>query len=339
MKAILLTKIGIAENLIYKSISTPHPAKNEALIKIKYCGLNHLDLLIREGKRPGPKSFPHILGSEIVGMVKLVNSKNTAVKIGDTVAVYPWTFCGKCKQCLSGNENICDDGGTIGRTSWGGYAQYVVVPVQNLVKIPQNLSMDKVCAVTLTGATAIHLIGRAKIKDKSRVLITGATGGVGTFVIQLLKKRQCTIIAATSRKNKMSSLKKLGVDEVVLTDKLKEQISTLYPLGIDYVIDMMGGNIWSDAIELLTKNGTLVFCATTLDGLGTVNIGSAFSRQVNILGSYGGTLADLEEALILLKKGAIKPVIDSVYSLEKIKIASEKMQNRKLFGKVLLKIR
>lgn len=337
MKAVLLTKIGTVGNLIYKPIGTPHPAQNEALIKIKYCGLNHLDLLIRKGKRPGPKSFPHILGSEIVGVVEAVKSKNTTVKIGDTVTVYPWTFCGKCKQCLSGNENICDTGGTFGRTCWGGYAQYVVVPVQNLVKIPQKLPLDKVCSITLTGTTACHLIDRAKIKERSSVLVTGATGGVGTVVIQLLKYRKCTIIAATSNKNKIKSLKELGTSKVVLTDKFKEQIRKIYPAGVDYVIDIMGGTVWSDAVEFLAKNGTMVFCATTLDELGTVNIGSAFSRQINILGSYGGRLQDLKEALILLKKGVIKPVIDSVYPLSRTRTALEKLENQKLFGKIMLK--
>ncbi len=338
MKAVLLTNIGISGNLIYKSIDTPQPAKDQVLIKVKYCGLNHLDLLIREGKRPGPKSFPHILGSEIVGEIKLVNSKNTAVNIGDTVAVYPWTFCGKCNECSKGYENICDQGGTLGRTCWGGYAEYVTASIHNLVKIPKSLSLDVVCASLLTATTAYHLLDRAKVKNSSTVLVTGATGGVGTFVIQLLKNRKCTVIAATSHKEKIKLLQALGVSEIVSTDKFKEQVRKIYPRGLDYVIDIMGGTVWSDAVELLTKNGTLVFCATTLDGLGTVNIGSAFSRQINILGSYGGSLQDLKEALILLKKGTINPVIDSVFPLPKAKDALEKLAGQKAFGKIILKI-
>lgn len=338
MKAVLLTNIGISGNLIYKSIDTPQPAKDQVLIKVKYCGLNHLDLLIREGKRPGPKSFPHILGSEIVGEIKLVNSKNTAVNIGDTVAVYPWTFCGKCNECSKGYENICDQGGTLGRTCWGGYAEYVTASIHNLIKIPKSLSLDVVCASLLTATTAYHLLDRAKVKNSSTVLVTGATGGVGTFVIQLLKNRKCTVIAATSHKEKIKLLQALGVSEIVSTDKFKEQVRKIYPRGLDYVIDIMGGTVWSDAVELLTKNGTLVFCATTLDGLGTVNIGSAFSRQINILGSYGGSLQDLKEALILLKKGTINPVIDSVFPLPKAKDALEKLAGQKAFGKIILKI-
>lgn len=338
MKAVLLTEIGTSGNLIYKSIDTPRPAKDEVLIKVKYCGLNHLDLIIKQGKRPGPKSFPHILGSEIVGEIKLVNSKNTAVKIRDTVAVYPWTFCGKCQECLKGHENICDQGGTLGRTCWGGYAEYVTAPIQNLVKIPKNLFLDAVCVSLLTATNAYHLLDRAQVKKGSTVLVTGATGGVGTFVIQLLKNRKCTVIAATSHIEKVKLLQTLGVSEIVSKDKFKEHLRKKYPGGLGYVIDIMGGDVWSDAVEVLAKNGTLVFCSTTLDGLGTVNIGSAFSRQINILGSYGGSLQDLKETLILLEKGMIKPVIDSIYPLSKAKEALEKLADQKAFGKIILKV-
>lgn len=338
MKAVLLTNIGLSDNLIYKSIDTPQPVKDEVLIKVKYCGLNHLDLLIKQGKRPGPKSFPHILGSEIVGEIKLVNSKNTAVKTADIVAVYPWTFCGKCKECSKGHENICDQGGTLGRTCWGGYAEYVTASIQNLIKIPKSLSLDAVCASLLTATTAYHLLDRAQVKKGSTVLVTGATGGVGTFVIQLLKNRKCTVIDATSHKEKIKLLQALGVSEIVSTGKLKEHLRKKYPGGIDYVIDIMGGTVWSDSIDMLAKNGTLVFCSTTLDGLGTVNIGSAFSRQINILGSYGGSLQDLKEALILLEKGMVKPVINAVFPLLKAHEALEKLANQKAFGKIILKV-
>lgn len=320
MKAVLLTKIGKSGNLLYKSVEKQIPLKNEALVKVKFCGLNHLDLLVRQGKRLGPKIFPHILGSEIVG--ELEN--------GDMVAVYPWIFCGKCLQCKSGNENICDNGGTIGRTSWGGYAEYVVVPVQNLIKIPKSLSPAKACAAILSSTTAYHLVERAKIKNNALVLVTGATGGVGTALIQLLKIRKCKVVCSSSHSRKKRFLKDLGADFVVPMDKLEREI--------DYVIDLMGGNVWSKGVELLAKNGTMVFCGTTLEEEGKINIGWAFSRQINILGSSGGTIKDLKAVFRLLKKGLLKPVIDSTFALKKAELALRKLENQKAFGKILLAI-
>ena len=326
-KAALLRKTGKKAAISLSSVAMPEPGKDEALVRVIYCGVNHLDLLVKQGKRAGPTNFPHILGSEIVG----------TIDSGDNVAVYPWTFCGKCRLCRSGNENICDRGGTIGRTSWGGYAQYVVVPKRNLIKLPRNSPLKSICAVTLAGTTAHHLINRARIKNKSTVLVTGATGGVGTAAIQLLKRKFCTVIATTSHKKKTSFLKKQGVDIVVDTRNFVKTVRGKYPQGIPYVIDIMGGRVWSSAAEVLAKNGTMVYCATTLGGPGLINIGSAFSRQINLLGSYGGTRKDLPAVIQLVKKGTLKPIIDSVYSLENANEALTKLENQEIFGKILIK--
>ena len=327
MQAAVISKIGNLKYLSLKEISPPQPAYNEALIEIEYCGLNHLDLFIIEGKRPGPKNFPHILGSEFVGKI---------VHTGEKVAVYPWTYCGKCEQCKKGNENICDSGGTFGRTRWGGYAQFATVPIKNLVKIPDDLSSKLVCASVLSSITAYHMTKRAEIRDNSTVLITGATGGVGSSAIQFLKNKQCKIICSTSHKEKILKLKKLGVDFVVNINNLLSEVKKIAPDGVDYVMDIMGGNIWSQGVELLVKNGTLVFCSTTLDDPGLVNLASSFSRQINILGSYGGTIQDLKEVINLLQKGVIKPVIDSVYPLNEVNSALSRLGQQKSFGKILI---
>lgn len=311
MKAVLLTGIGGVEKLKVSEVNIPEPKSNEVLIKVLFCGVNHLDVLIRSGKRPGPTSFPHILGSEIVGQA--VN--------GDKVAVYPWTA----------------DGGTIGRTSWGGYAQFVTVPKKNLVKIPAGLKLEEVCALTLAGTTAYHLIERGKIENKSRVLVTGATGGVGTAVIQILKSKECEIICSTSHKNKTPLLKKIGAGRIVSAKNMVSEIKKLYPYGIEYAIDLVGGSVWSEAIELLSKNGTMIFCATSKEEKGELNIGSVFSRELNILGSSGGTLENLQAVLSLLRKGILKPVIDSILPLKDAAVAHQKIENQQMFGKILLK--
>ena len=144
MKAIGLTKLGKINNLKIISIDVPKPKKGEALIKILYCGINHLDLLIAQGKRVGPKTFPHILGSEIVG----------ETKDGDKVAVLPWIFCGRCKQCKNGFENICDNGGTFGRNQNGGYAEYIAVPKKNIIS--SIVMFGIVCVISGASFTGIY---------------------------------------------------------------------------------------------------------------------------------------------------------------------------------------
>lgn len=338
MKAVLLNKIGSYKDLTYSSIYVPTLRENEALVKVRYCGVNHLDLHIINGSRPGPKKFPHILGSEIVGMVEKMEGHSKTMKAGDTVSVYPWIFCGKCRQCRLGCENICDNGGTFGRTRWGGYAQYVTVPLKNLVKLPLLVSLGKVCAITLAGTTAYHLVQRANIPKNVPVLVTGASGGVGTAVIQLLKQKGCRVICTTSKKSKQYLLKKIGVNMVIPTQKIKAEIKKMYPHGMEYIIDIMGGSVWSTGVEILAKGGTLVFCATSLLELGQVNISSAFTRQVNILGSYGGTIKDWQAVLKLVEKKILQPQIDSVYPLKNALPALKKLDKQQAFGKILLEI-
>lgn len=337
MKATILTDIGDNNKLVFTEVKTPKILPEHAIVKVIYCGLNHVDILIRQGKRPGLKKFPHILGSEIVGEIAEIKSQDNDFKVGDNVAIYPWTFCGSCKQCKLGNENICDEGGTIGRTEWGGYAEYVLVPVRNLIKIP-NLPADKVCAVLLAGSTAFHLIERARIKDHSAVLVTGTTGGVGTIVIQLLKAKKCMIICVTSHPNKKDRLKKLGAKYVISTSNITQQIKKNYPNGIEYVIDIVGGSIWTETVKTLGKNGTIVFCSTSQEELGEIDIGAAFARQLNILGSYGGTRENLANVIKLFQKGIIDPVIDSIFPLKEAASAHQKIEDQKVFGKILLSV-
>lgn len=305
MQAAVMTGIGGVNKLKFTSLDSTSPKKDEVLIKVLYCGVNHLDVLIRAGKRPGPTSFPHILGSEIVGEVG-----------GQKVAVYPWIA----------------DGGTIGRTSWGGYGEYATVPKRNIIKIPAGLKLEEVCALILAGTTAHHLVERAKIKNGSGVLITGATGGVGTALMQILKNKQCQIIAATSHKNKIPLLKKLGADQVILTKNMVSQKD------LQYAIDLVGGSVWSKVLETLGKNGTMVFCATSKEEKGEVNIGSVFARQLNILGSSGGSLKDLKQVMDLLRRGVLKPVIDSILPLKDAAAAHQKIYKQQIFGKILLRL-
>ena len=338
MYALLLTDIGDRYTFHYANVSIPHIRQGEALVKVSYCGINHLDLLIASGKRHGPEKLPHVLGSEIVGTVhKIENDSKIRIKKGDLVVVYPWTFCGSCNQCLNGNEQMCDAGGTIGRTIWGGYAEYVRVPVTNLVKLPDGIPVHSACAITLAGTTAHHLIRRAGVRKKSTVLVTGATGGVGLLVIQLLKQMHCTIVAVTSSAQKGERLRQIGVDTIINTDKLVEQSTRLFPNGFDHVIDIMGGDIWSESVKVLAKGGSMSFCSTTLDGPGAVHIGNAFAREINIHGSYGGTKKDLHVALELLQQGVLAPVIDSMVSLKNAATALEKLQSKRVFGKVIVK--
>jgi D-arabinose 1-dehydrogenase-like Zn-dependent alcohol dehydrogenase len=337
MQALFLKSIGENYNLEYIFTDKPSLGKDHALIRVAYCGMNHLDFLIATGRRTGSKKLPHILGSEIVGEIRSIGKNKDGFKKRDKVCIYPWTYCGSCPSCKQGNIQICDKGGTIGRTTRGGYAEYVSIPIHNLVKIPDELSLKNVCSITLSGTTAYHLIRRADIPDKSLVLVTGATGGVGVLLLQMLKQKKCTVVVITSSKVKINKLKKLGVHDILMLHDFPDNIKKKYPARFSYIVDIMGGKVWSGCIEMLAKNGRISFCSTSLEDMGTVHVGSAFSREIKIIGSYGGTMDDLKATIELLKKGSLQPVIDSTVPLKNAQLALAKLQNREIFGKILLK--
>lgn len=251
MKAVVFNEIGATNVLTHTALETPQPKADEALVKILYCGINHLDILIRQGKRPVPQVF---------------------------------------------------------------------------------------LAVTLAGTTAHHLIERAGLKEKSTALVTGATGGVGTALIELLKQKQCTIIAATSDEKKKKELEAIGVHHVVSTKTMVEEISKLFPQGIQYAFDLVGGNVWSNALKTLGKNGTITFCATNLEENGEIEIGKTFVKQLNILGSYGGSKNDLEAVIKLVENGTLKPVINNILPLKDAIKAHEIIEQQNVFGKILLQV-
>ncbi len=334
MKAAVIEKIGSVPSFV--DLSLPGIKSGQILVKVVYCGINHLDFLIQQGKRPGPKAFPHILGSEIVGIVE--NSSSGSFKKNDKVAIYPWTYCGKCTQCNSSNPQLCDTGGTIGRTTAGGYAEYIAVDEHNLVKLSEGADLQAVAAVVLAGTTAVHLIQRASISPQSLVLVTGASGGVGQCVIQLLKNMECTILATSSTTDKYYLLQKAGVSKMYSVTHFAEELKQDYPDGVDFVIDIMGGSVWSQALTTLKKNGTMSYCATTLDGNGSIPIGLSFSMQWNIHGSYGGSIDDMKTCIRSVQEKKVIPVIDSIFPLNEAANALQRIESKKAFGKVLLSV-
>lgn len=337
MRAVLLNGIGGIDQLHAGQIELPKPKKNEASIRVLFCGVNHLDLHIRAGRRPGIPSFPHILGSEIIGDIVDVPAEKTAFNKGDRVAVYPWTFCDNCSLCRNDSEQICDRGGTIGRTQWGGYATHVTVSVKNLIKLPRDLSPEAACAVTLVGPTAYHLIRRANIPHNATVLLTGATGGVGMVALQILKKMKCRVICATSHAEKSAQLLSSGAWKIVPASSVSEDVLRIVPEGVSHAIDLVGGPVWTQSVQSLAKHGTLVFCATSKDDPAQISLNSSFARELTILGSYGGSRKDLAATLQLLQRGDIQPVISNVHGLSDAAKAHDDLEWQRNVGKILLR--
>lgn len=342
MKAIVYETQGGPEVLRYKDVPEPQIGPYEVLVRVRACALNHLDLWLRMGLPNLPVPLPHIPGSDIAGEVAKIGDKVTNVKVGERVLLQPGISCGQCASCLCGQDSMCPTYTLFGQGVDGGCAEYVKSPAVNCVPIPEKLSFEEAAAFPLVSLTAWHmLIGRAKLQPAETVLVLGAGSGVGSAAIQIAKAAGARVIATAGNDAKLEKARELGADAVInhTTQKIADEVKRLTNRrGVEVVFEHVGQATWDSSIRSLAVGGRLVTCGATTGFDGAINIAYLFTRHLTILGSFMGSKAELLSALELLRRGLLKPVIDVVMPLEKCAEAHIRMENRELFGKIVLTV-
>src|SRR3989344_4801231 len=206
MKAVYFEKFGGPEVLKYGEIPTPKPKKGEALIKVKACALNHVDVHVRRGLIKIP--LPHIPGCDVSGTVQKIKGKSKFL-VGDEVIINPSIPCGECRQCKKGKN--CEIVTIFGYGTQGGYAEYVTAPLEQLYQKPKNLSFVEAAAFPLTFLTAWRMLKtRANIQKGETIFIWGASGGLGAAAVQIAKYLGVYVIVATKSSFSESMLKPHG---------------------------------------------------------------------------------------------------------------------------------
>lgn len=341
MKAVIFNEHGGVEKLIYTDVAEPKIGSEEALIKVKACALNHLDIWTRQGMPGAQIPLPHILGCDIAGEVVEINSQNIKIKPGTRVLVSPGISCGNCKWCHENWDSLCDQYKITGFQVDGGYAQYAKVPARNLIPVSDRYSFEEWAACPLVFVTAYHmLVTRAQLKEGETVLVQAAGSGVGSAAIQIAKHLKARVITTVGSNDKEALARKLGADEVInykTSDFAKETRSLTNNQGVDVVFEHIGGDTFTKSLACLSKRGRLVTCGATSAPSTQIDLRFLFVRQFSLLGSYMGAKAELDEAVKLLEKGICKPIVDTVFPLKDARNAHEHMLNRKNFGKIVLK--
>lgn len=338
MKAIRIHEFGGPEALRYEEVADPKPRKDQVLIRVKAVAMNHLDLWVRKGL-PGVK-LPHILGSDIAGEVVEVGEYVNDVKPGQRVLIAPMHFCNHCTQCVAGRQNMCREFTVLGNAVDGGDCELITVPEVNVIPVPDNLGFVEAASVPLVFVTAFHMLtGRASVRPGNTVLVLGANSGVGIAAIQVAKLFQATVIATAGTEEKMAKARVLGADHVI--NHYKQTISDevrkiTHREGVDIVVEHVGPATWEHSLKSLKPGGTLVTCGATTGPQVGMDLRFVFSRQLSILGSYMGTMSELNEVLKHVFSGRLKSVVDRVFPLNQIRAAHEYMENSEMFGKIVL---
>jgi NADPH:quinone reductase-like Zn-dependent oxidoreductase len=337
MKAVILNEYGGPDRLLYEDVEPPRIGPGEVLIKVKACGINYIDFLVRKGTLQVP--LPHILGVDSAGLIEELEETEGLHK-AEKVLVNPRMSCGRCQHCLNGDEGLCSSYKLMGVHTYGGYAEYLKAPRENVIPIPESLSFEEAAAIPGVFVAAWHmLVAKARLSIGEDVLIVGATGAIGTAAVQIAKLCGARVLAVGRSDEKLAMARKLGADETMDSSKenFDESVKRITSgKGADVVVDIVGATTWRQSLNSLAKNGRLVTCGFTSGFLSEVDIGQIYLNQLSIIGSTGGNRIELLKILELAKEGKLTPPIFKVLALKDAPKAHKIMDRGENLGKVVL---
>jgi NADPH:quinone reductase-like Zn-dependent oxidoreductase len=341
MKAVRFHFHGGPEVLHYEDAPDPVPAAGEALVRVRACALNHLDLWERRGLPRVTIPLPHISGSDVAG--EIVEARAIGIARGQRVMLQAGVSCNRCRACLSGRDNECPRYEVLGyRNHPGGYAEYVKVPVQNLVPIPDSIDFVHAAAFPLTFVTAWHmLVTKAQVARGDDVLVLAAGSGVGQAAIQIAQLHGARVFATAGSPDKLERARALGASATIDHHRqdIVEEIKRLTnKRGVDVVIEHVGEATWAKSVRVLARGGRLVTCGATTGTKGALDLAALFSKQLSIQGSYMGTKGELLAASDHFFAGRLMPVVDRTFPLADAAAAQERLETSGQFGKIVLEV-
>ncbi|WP_038045587.1 zinc-binding dehydrogenase [Thermus caliditerrae] len=342
MKAVVMEARGGPEVLKAMEVPTPEPGPKEVRIRVKAAALNHLDVWVRKGVASPKLPLPHVLGADASGVVDAVGPGVTAFAPGDEVVVNPGLSCGHCERCLAGEDNLCAKYEILGEHRWGAYGEYLVVPEVNLLRKPPNLSFVEAAAIPLTFLTAWQMVvDKLGVRPGEDVLVMAAGSGVSVAAIQIAKLFGARVIATAGSEDKLRRAKELGADETVNythPDWYKEVRRLTGGKGADKVVDHTGALYFEGVIRATANGGKIAIAGASSGYEGTLPFAHVFFRQISILGSTMGSKSRLFPILRFVEQGRLKPVVGQVLPLEAAAEGHRLLEERRVFGKVVLEV-
>lgn len=341
MKAVYFNEHGGPDKLIYGDLPEPAIGPTEVLVRVKAAAMNHLDLWTRRGLPGREVRMPHVSGSEGSGDVVRIGSGVDNVKEGDAVIITPPYSCNRCEYCFSNQDSLCLQYGMLGVKRHGCFAEYVAAPAQSLYPLPSNLSYEEAASIPLVFITAWHmLVFRARLRPGEDVLVQAAGSGVGIAAIQIAKLFGARVFATASTQEKLDKAKALGAD-ILINYKEKNFAHEIRSItgkrGVDVIFEHTGAEQWEKNLLALARGGRLITCGATSGPNVGLDLRHVFSRQLSIIGSYMGGKQDFLDVFRFVAQGKLKPVIDSIFPLSELRKAEEKMEDRNVFGKIVIR--
>jgi NADPH:quinone reductase-like Zn-dependent oxidoreductase len=346
MLAAVVREHGGVDRVRVEKVPRPEPmGAGNVLVRVRACGLNRLDLFARRGLTgPGlkPRHLPFISGVDIAGEVAQVGGDAAGWTPGDRVVVYPAVSCGECRDCERGEQTMCKGYRIIGEHDDGGLAQFCLVPAKNLESIPEHVPFETAAALPAAYTTAWRmLVTVGRLEPQDRVLVLGASGGVGTAAIQIARRAGALVIALTSGEEKARRLMAAGVNAVIDRDKEDLEASVMRLTGnrgVDVIVNPVAGPSWRAAVRSLAPGGKMMLCGATAGDAPEVSVREIYQSHRQILGAPLGNRSDFRAVLDLAWRGELSPLIDRVLPLEQIAWAHTLLEGNQVVGKLVIAI-
>jgi NADPH:quinone reductase-like Zn-dependent oxidoreductase len=318
----------------------PVAGPDDAIVRVRACALNHVDMLLLDGRFPPPEGLPHVNGCEVAGTVETVGERVTGLATGQRVVVFPGLSCGACEYCLRGERTVCVRYGYIGAHKDGGYAELVRVPAVNVLPLPERLSFEDGAALPLAMLTSWHaLLAKANVQPGQTVLVHAAGSGVGSAAIQIARLCGARVMTTVGSDDKIEFARGLGADHVVnyrTQDFVEEAKRWTGKRGVDVVVEHIGGETFEKSIHALTRLGILVSIGSHDTHWGRVDLRHLYSKNLRLVGTNLGSIPELRTVLAHVVAGRLHPVIDRAFPLEDARAAVQHVLDRRNKGKVLL---
>jgi NADPH:quinone reductase-like Zn-dependent oxidoreductase len=332
MRAVVLRQHGGLENLqLIEDHPKPRAAEGHVVIRVRASSFNYHDVFTVKGM-PGIKvPLPIVIGLDMAGEIAELGPGVTAWKIGERVLVNP----------------VNKKKGLMGEMLDGGMEEFCLIAADQLIHIPNSVSFEDAASLPVAYGTAHRmLVTHNTVKQGDRVLILGASGGVGTASVILSKLLGAEVIACASSPEKMEKLKQMGADEAInytevdfsrwAVERYGKPQRRSYEGGVDVVINFTGGDTWQPSLKCLKRGGKLLVCGATAGHDPVEDLRYIWTFEINIVGSNSFYDDDLAGLMTLIREGRMKPVIDKVLPLDEAAAGLRLIQDRKVIGKVVV---
>jgi zinc-binding alcohol dehydrogenase/oxidoreductase len=328
VRAVRIHEDGGPEVLVLEEAPDPVAGPGEVLVRLRASALNHLDVWIRKGLPSVPK--PRILGADGAGVIEALGEGVSGFEPGQRVVLNPGIEAG------GGRIQV------IGEHGDGTNSELIAVPATNVHPIPDGLSFEEAAAFPLVFETAYRmLVTRAGLREGEWVLTWGIGGGVSTATLAIGKALGAKVIVTSSSEAKLERARELGADATVnhATGDVKEAVKEATGgRGADIVVETVGDATWATSLQVAAPGGRITVCGATSGPNPPAALHRVWWKQLSILGSTMGTGEDFAGAFELVTSGRARPVVDTVFPLEEIRAAHERLEAGEQLGKIVLTI-